>query len=107
MAKADQALSEQQRAVMAEHAASVTDPRELETKVTVCNMRPAYNKEFVRMQLKVHSESEPLAEILEYALAKAGSEQKHGVAPRGPRERKVAELLESMGVKQLPITPEI
>ena len=105
-AKTDKALTEPQRTQISEHADSVTDPKDIETLVVACNMKPAYNTEFVRMQLKVHAEAEPLTAILECALQKAGGEQKHGIAPRGPKERKVVELLELMGVKHTPVTSE-
>ena len=46
----------------------------------------------------------PIAQALEAAFRNVGGEQKHGTAPRGPRERKVTELLEGMGVK-MPAVP--
>ena len=81
------------------HANSVTNPKDLETHVLVCNMRPAYNKEWIKVQFKVSPEVENLAKIIEAAFLKAGGEQKHGVAPKGPRERKLAELLEGIGAR--------
>ena len=54
------------------------------------------NKEFVRLQLKVTPPVESIAATLETAFRHLDGEQKHGIAPRGPRER---ELLEGMGLK--------
>lgn len=98
-AKADPSLKEHEKAEVVNHASAVTDPKELETLVTVCNIRPAYNKEWVRVQLKVTQPLETIVQVLEAAFRAAGGEQKHGIAPRGPRERKVSELLEGMGVR--------
>ena len=51
------------------------------------------------MQFKVNPETEQVAKMVEAAFLKAGGEQKHGIAPRGPRDRKVAEMLESVCVR--------
>ena len=98
-AKNDSSLQQGEKEAITAHANSVTDPKDLETQVTVCNIRPAFNKEWVRVQFKVSPEIEQIAKIIESAFLKAGGEQKYGIAPRGPRERKVAEMLESLGVR--------
>ena len=98
-AKDDNGLQQSEKETILTHASSVADPKDLETQVTVCNIRPAFNKEWVRVQFKVNPETEQVAKIVEAAFLKTGGEQKHGIAPRGPRERKVAEMLESMGVR--------
>ena len=100
-AKSDPSLKETEKAEVTTHANAITDPKELEAMVLVCNMRPAYNKEWVRVQLKVEQPVEPIAQALEAACRNVGGEQKHGTAPRGPLERKVTELLGGMGVKLL------
>ena len=98
-AKNDSSLQQGEKEAITAHANSLTDPKDLETQVTVCNIRPAFNKEWVRVQFKVSPEIEQIAKIIESAFLKAGGEQKYGIAPRGPRERKVAEMLESLGVR--------
>ena len=98
-------LKETEKAEVTTHANAITDPKELEAMVLVCNMRPAYNKEWVRVQLKVEQHAELIARALEASFRNVGGEQKHGTAPRGPRERKVTELLEGMGVN-MPVVPK-
>lgn len=98
-AKNDNGLQQSEKETIMAHANAVTDPKDLETQVTVCNIRPAFHKEWVRVQFKVNPETEPVAKIVEAAFLKVGGEQKHGVAPKGPRERKVAEMLETLGVR--------
>ena len=100
-AKSDPSLKETEKAEVTTHANAITDPKELEAMVLVCNMRPAYNKEWARVQLEVEQPVEPIAQALEAAFRNVGGEQKHGTGPRGPLERKVTELLEGMGVKLL------
>ena len=98
-AKSDSGLQDPDKEMVTSHANSVTNPKDLETHVLVCNMRPAYNKEWIKVQFKVSPEVENLAKIIEAAFLKVGGEQKHGVAPKGPRERKLAELLEGIGAR--------
>lgn len=52
-------------------------------------MHPAYDKEWVRVQLEVEQPVGPIAQALEAAFRNIGGEQKHGTAHKGPRERKV------------------
>lgn len=104
-AKCDPSLKETKKAEVTTHANAITDPKELEAMVLVRNMRPAYNKEWVRAQPKVEQHVELMAQAFEAAFRNVGGEQKHGTAPKGPRERKVTELLEGMGVN-MPVVPK-
>ena len=59
-------------------------PKDLETQVTVCNIRPAFNKEWVRVQFKVSPEIEQIAKIIESAFLKAGGRAEVRYRPKGP-----------------------
>ena len=80
-AKSDRFLKESKQAEWKTHATTTTNPKELDTLVTVCNMRPASNKEFGRLQLKITPLVECIAAIFETAFRHLGGEQKHGIAP--------------------------
>ena len=57
-AKNDSSLQQGEKEAITADANSVTDPKDLETQVIVCNIRPAFNKEWVRVQFKVSPEIE-------------------------------------------------
>ncbi|CAE8630888.1 unnamed protein product [Polarella glacialis] len=90
-------LSEQQKALLAEHAQTMDSPQKLAQSVFVCKLSKAWVKDTFQLTISLAPEMLAVTELVCTVLASNGAVVKRGIPPRSPQERAISKILVDMG----------
>ncbi|CAE8685876.1 unnamed protein product [Polarella glacialis] len=90
-------VSEADKAILVQHAKTVTRPEPLVEHVHICRASQAFAPGMHKLSFSVGGELQPILDLLVRVLVSTGGCVKFGTPPRSSGERKVAKLLADLG----------
>ena len=99
-ALADPSVVGDQRELLQLHYNNQKDPKMLEGVIKVFRISRAFDKTKKKVEISVCSSIQQEKNIVLQSMLAAGAELLTGVAPRGPQERTIARVLQTMGELQ-------
>ena len=99
-ALADPAVVEDKRELLQTHYNNQKDPNMLAGVIKVFRVSRAFDKTKKKVEISVCSSIQEEKNIVIQSMVNQGAELLTGIAPRGPQERTIARVLQSMGELQ-------